>query len=101
MPACEVIWPGTASGDVNVETKRTTDHDTIRQWALERAGVPATAGDELRIDFPEGGGHESPEHVSWEEWFRKFEEEELCFLYQEEKATGEASTFFKLRPRQG
>ena len=85
---------------MSAETKRTTDHDTIREWVLVRAGVPATAGDALRIAFPEGGGEETLEHVSWEEWFRKFEEDELCFLYQEEKVSGETSTFFKLRQRQ-
>jgi hypothetical protein len=91
------------------ETKRTTDHDTIRNWAEERAGVPATvrgtdSDDEpgvLRFDFPGGAGEESLEHVSWEEWFRKFDEKNLCFLYQDEKATGEQSTFFKLIARNG
>ncbi len=53
----------------------------------------------LRIDFPGDAGDaggEPLEHVSWEEWFRRFDEDELCFLYQEERATGEASTFFKV-----
>ncbi len=89
---------------MSAETKRTTDHETIRKWAEDRAGVPATVrGTEedddpgvLRIDFPEGAGEESLEHISWDEWFRKFDESDLCFLYQEEKATGEGSMFFKL-----
>jgi hypothetical protein len=92
---------------MNAETKRTTDHDTIREWAEKRAGVPATvrgsdSGEDagvLRIDFPGGAGEESLEHISWEEWFRKFEEQSLCFLYQEEKVSGESSMFFKLRTR--
>jgi hypothetical protein len=81
-----------------METKRTTDHDTIREWVERRAGVPASADDDedgaLAIDF----GEESLEHISWEEWFRRFDEQNLCFLYQEEKATGDESTFFKLIP---
>ena len=55
----------------------------------------------LDIDFPPGAGAESVEHISWEEWFRKFDEQNLCFLYQEEKASGEDSTFFKLTAREG
>jgi hypothetical protein len=90
-------------------TKRTTDHDTIREWAERRGGTPASvrgteSDDEagvLRIDFPGGAGEESLEHISWDEWFRKFDEKDLCFLYQEEKASGEGSTFFKLLSRNG
>jgi hypothetical protein len=92
---------------MSAETKRTTDHETIQKWAADRAGVPASVlgtdsdGDPgvLRIDFPDGAGEESLEHISWDEWFSKFDESELCFLYQEEKATGEGSTFFRLVPR--
>lgn len=94
---------------MNAETKRTTDHETIREWAEMRAGVPArvrgTGSDDgtgaLRIDFPDGGGTESLEHISWEEWFRTFEEENVWFLYQEEKVSGEESTFFRLARRSG
>lgn len=32
-------------------------------------------------------------------WFRKFDDERLAFLYQEKKASGEDSTFFKLVER--
>jgi hypothetical protein len=85
-------------------SKTTTDHDTIRRWAEERSGTPATVrGTEsdgeagvLRIDFPGGAGEDQLEHISWDEWFEKFDEKNLCFLYQEEKVSGEGSTFFKL-----
>jgi hypothetical protein len=94
---------------MSAETKRTTNHDAIREWIEKRAGVPAsvrgTESDDgagvLRIDFPGGAGEESLEHISWEEWFRKFDESNLCFLYQEEKVSGEGSTFFKLTRRTG
>jgi hypothetical protein len=86
------------------ESKTTTDHDEIRRWAEERDGTPAAvrdAGDNgdpgiLRIDFPGGVGEDQLEHISWDEWFDKFDESDLAFLYQEEKASGEGSTFFKL-----
>lgn len=50
----------------------------------------------LRIDFPGGAGEDQLEHIGWDEWFRKFDENDLEFLYQEEKQSGEGSTFFKL-----
>jgi hypothetical protein len=85
-------------------SKTTTDHDEIRSWVEEHDGQPASVrgteqGDEpgiLRIDFPGGAGEDALEHVSWEEWFAKFDENGLAFLYQEEKADGSDSTFFKL-----
>ena len=91
------------------KTKTTTDHEEIRRWVEEHGGRPATVrgtgdGDRvgvLRIDFPGGTGEESLEPVSWDEWFEKFEENRLAFLYQQEKAEGEDSTFFKLVRRNG
>jgi hypothetical protein len=90
-------------------SKTTTDHDAIRRWAEERGGAPAsvrgTEDDDqagvLRIDSPGGAGEDSLEHISWEEWFDRFEEKQLGFLYQEEKGSGEGSTFFKLVSRDG
>jgi hypothetical protein len=65
--------------------------------------VRGTGGDDdagvLRIDFPGGSGEDELEHISWDEWFDKFEQENLAFLYQERKASGEDSTFFKLVSR--
>ena len=39
------------------------------------------------------------EHISWDDSFAKFDENNLAFLYQEQKASGEDSTFFKLVKR--
>jgi hypothetical protein len=85
-------------------TKTTTDHDEIRRWVEEHGGTPAIVRgtrDEsgegvLRIDFPGGAGEDELEHVSWDEWFEIFDRENLALLYQEQKASGEDSTFFKL-----
>jgi hypothetical protein len=90
------------------DTKTTTDHDIIRRWAEARGGRPARVrgtGDDddpgvLRIDFPGGAGEEALEPISWDEWFEKFDEAGLAFLYQDEQADGESSTFFKLVERQ-
>lgn len=54
----------------------------------------------LRFEFSEGTGDGSEndrlEEISWDEWFEKFEENGLALLYQQHKASGEDSTFFKL-----
>ena len=54
----------------------------------------------MRIDFPGGAGENQLEHISWEEWFETFDDAKLAFLYQEQKASGEDSTFFKLVSRE-
>jgi hypothetical protein len=83
----------------------TTDHEAIRQWVEERNGKPASVPgtakhDEdvglLRIDFVEQSEDDSLEEISWDEFFDRFEEQQLAFLYQDQKANGEPSTFNKL-----
>jgi hypothetical protein len=86
----------------------TKDHDVIRRWAEERGAVPATVpGTEhdgrlgvLRLDFP-GYGGERLEHVSWDDWFRSFDERDLEFVYQEHLKSGQKSNFFKVRNPHG
>jgi len=86
------------------KTKTTTDHDEIRRWVEEHGGSPASvrgtedggAAGVLRIDFPGGAGEDQLEHIGWDDWFDKFDSSGLAFLYQEQKASGEDSTFFKL-----
>jgi hypothetical protein len=89
------------------DTRKTTDHDEIRRWVEAHGGTPARVrgtggGDDpgvLRVDLPGGTGEDELEHISWDEWFQKFDENNLAFLYQEEKASGDDSTFFKLVER--
>jgi hypothetical protein len=76
------------------ESKTTTDHDEIRRWAESRGGKPAHvaetgAGDDpgiLRIDFDEPGSDDDDrlEEMSWDEWFKAFDENRLAFLYQDD-----------------
>ncbi len=85
----------------------TTNHAEIRNWAEQRGGVPATVRGTtrrrsvgiLRIDFPDGG-KSSLEHIGWERWFEKFDENRLAFLYQERTAKGKLSRFNKLVRRE-
>ncbi|MGR6316799.1 hypothetical protein [Micromonospora soli] len=82
----------------------TTDHDVIRRWAEARRGVPTTVdGTEhdghagvLRFDFPANGREKRLREISWDEWFRTFDERRLNFIYQEERSDGRQSNFFRL-----
>jgi hypothetical protein len=85
-------------------SKVTTDHDEIQRWVEERGGKPATVkrtekGGEpgvLRIDFPGYSGEGTLEEISWEDFFEKFEESKLAFVYQDTTADGQPSRFSKL-----
>lgn len=86
------------------ESKQTTDHNTIKKWVEERGGKPATVrrtGNEedpgvLRINFPGYSGDQSLEDISWDDFFKKFDEKHLAFLYQDKTSEGQQSRFFKL-----
>ena len=87
---------------------QTHDHKKIQKWAEERGGVPAKikntgkADDDgvLRIHFPKNSDNDDNfEEISWEDFFEKFDENELDFLYQDKKADGETSTFHKFVSR--
>jgi hypothetical protein len=88
-------------------TRRTDNHDTIRKWAEERNARPTRvkrtgSGDDpgvLRLDFPGYSGDEELEEISWDEFFRKFDEADLELIYQERTASGEISNFNKLVSR--
>src|SRR5919199_4954954 len=85
------------------ESKTTTNHQEIKKWVEARGGKPATVkrtgGKDdagiLRINFEGYSGEESLEEISWEEFFDKFEEKELAFLYQDKTKEGKESRFFK------
>jgi hypothetical protein len=87
-----------------------TDHDEIRRWAEERGGRPAqvatTAGAGegetgiIRIDFPGFSGEGSLEEISWDEWFRKFDESGLALVVQDRTRGGAKSNFNKLVGRE-
>jgi hypothetical protein len=83
------------------ESHTTTDHDVIRKWAIDRRGRPATVkateteGEAgiLRIDF--GPEDEGLDEIDWDEFFRKFDESDLAFLYQDRTKDGKVSRFHK------
>ena len=89
-------------------SKTTTDHKEIQKWVESRGGKPSTVrrtgnSEEpgvLRIDFPGYTGSDTLEEISWDDFFQKFDENNLAFLYQEETSKGEESHFFKLISRE-
>jgi hypothetical protein len=92
-----------------VKSRMTIDHDEIRHWAEERRARPATVrGTEeregpglLRFDFEDyGAGEGTLEPISWDEFFRKFEESHLALVYQDETDSGGTSRFAKFVLRQ-
>ena len=91
----------------SAESLVTTDHEEIQRWVEERGGRPARVkGTEskrgaglLRIDYPGFSGEDTLETITWEEFFTAFEDNNLAFLYQEEKKDGSESRFSKLIDR--
>lgn len=87
-------------------SKSTRDHEEIRRWADARGAVPAEVrsteqGDELgilRLCFPKARGrnNDNLSEISWEDFFRKFDENDLELVYQEKTAAGNQSNFNKL-----
>lgn len=97
-----------ATKNATGSAKVTTDHDEIREWVESHGGHPAMVkrtarngrGGILRIDFPGFSGEGSLEEVSWDDFFQKFEDSQLAFLYQDRTASGRASRFNKLVARE-
>lgn len=84
-----------------------TDHDQIRRWAEARNATPSAVegtggGDDpgiIRLDFPGYTGEGTLHAITWEEWFQKFDENELALLVQEKTSGGERSNFNKIVKR--
>jgi hypothetical protein len=70
-----------------------TDHDEIRRWAEERDARPSavqrTHTDDsvgiIRLDFPGYSGENSLEEIEWDEWFDKFDDNNLALIVQDEE----------------
>lgn len=89
----------------DASSKTTIDHDEIRTWVEERGGRPAVVratetedSGLLRIDFAEDD--DALGEVTWDEFFRIFDDNELAFLYQDETKDGATSRFFKFVRRE-
>lgn len=98
---------GSAPENDYSKAQTTTDHAQIQRWVEERGGYPAAvAATEtlqdpgiLRIDYPGYSGQGTLERITWQEFFDKFDEQDLVFLYQDETKDGGPSRFSKLISR--
>ncbi|MEH0969589.1 hypothetical protein V6U77_00410 [Micromonospora sp. CPCC 205546] len=81
----------------------TTNHEVIQRWARERGAQPATiAGTERQgrpgvLTFNMPGYRESSRirEITWDDWFRTFDERRLNLIYQEQLRDGRQSNFFR------
>jgi hypothetical protein len=92
------------AGGASHRAKTTTNHAEIQAWIEKREGQPATVkgtarqGETvgmLRVSFPGHGRDESLQEVTWEDFFAKFDQANLAFLYQDTTEEGGTSRFFK------
>ncbi len=80
----------------------TRSHEVIKRWAEERRAMPAkVAGSNadarprvLRFEFPGYAGGRKLESVSWDDWFKTFDDRHLVFVFQEHMRKGNQSNFF-------
>lgn len=84
------------------DRKVTTDHEEIRQWVEDHDGRPAAVSDPngstnraVKIFFPDQYVSDPIEEITWDEFFNKFEEEDLAFMYQDD----DDSRFFRIVER--
>lgn len=94
-----------------MSSKMTRNHDEIRKWAQEHGAIPCEVagmdrnGDAsvLRFEFsnaPNRSGN--VKEVSWDEFFTKFDQNNLQLLYQDQSGDGARSNFNKIiRAEQG
>jgi hypothetical protein len=87
-------------------SRTTQDHDEIRRWAEARGAQPCEVASThrknepgiLRFCFPNAPNKNdsSLREISWDEFFEKFDENDLELIYQEKTAGGQKSNFNKL-----
>ncbi|WP_116106205.1 hypothetical protein [Lewinella sp. IMCC34191] len=85
------------------DTRKTTDHRTIKSWTEDRNGAPAMVedtagggkGEIIRIHFENKSENTGLKEISWEEWFKQFDDSKLALLH----STEAGNTFNKLVSR--
>ena len=83
----------------------TIDHNIIREWAINHNGSPAVFPHQnalqknLAIGFADDLSKDM-QAVSWDEWFRIFEDRKLAFIYKKRSGRTEMHPFYELVSRQ-
>lgn len=80
----------------------TTNHREIRQYVEARGGTPSfiTATGTLQIAYPGSASAGGAETVTWDQFFKAFEDNNLAMMYQEETAEGKPSNILKFVQRE-
>ena len=83
-------------------SKNTKDHDEIRQWAESRGAVPSEVASThsdgeagiLRFQFPKAknANDGALREIPWDEFFEKFDENNLSLVYQDKTASGRSGS---------
>ena len=86
-------------------TKITTDHGEMRKWVKERKGHPIHLkgmldADEIPISIKLPHSTMEGSEITWDEFFKQFDDRNLAFEYEERNEEGELSLFFKLIKQQ-
>ena len=87
-------------------SRTTKDHAEIRKWAEGHGAFPAEVASTerrgepgiLRFEFPHAPNRNDSnlKKISWDDFFKKFDENNLELVYQEKTADGQKSNFNKL-----
>lgn len=95
-----VLTSGTPAERPGLQVVTTRERAEIERWASAHAAQPATGeatasgpavktmndtGAGIRFNFP---GFAPFRAISWDEWFRNFEEHDLVFIYEEQRDDG-------------
>lgn len=78
-----------------------TEHHAIKAWAEARHARPALVkgtgntsdAGRIRLDFPGYSGGDLLEEISWEQWFARFEENNLALVVQDATTDAQRSNF--------
>lgn len=84
------------------KSHRTINHDEIREFVEKRGGTPSLVKDTgaLRIDQPGGATSDNYQALTWDQFFKAFEDNNLAMVYQAETAQGNASNILKFVQRE-
>lgn len=91
-------------------SKITSNRDKIKSWVEKRGGKPAILCEEqpltenhgvLRILFPGDDIKENVKVVTWDQFFERFDQSHLGFMYDEEQSENLHNSFFKFVSRNG
>jgi len=75
----------------------TINHKEIKAWVDDKNGRPAIVKDgsngDIQIDFSNNDDGRLLKQISWEEWFKIFEEHAFAFQYTRHNSTTKSESY--------